>query len=367
MSPYNLFHYLLLLVAMQNTTHALSAIGCDCSNPTTSGIIDIQDPSYCNTIGNVVERKQNVTYRVLGHQNGRTAWTGYYCSEWLNVKEITGAFWYGVYDTVYKKISKDVSPADCKRIVADYKCAGHQVDRSGNTWTFTKEPIGEGKWNSIVVHSVTNCMAQQITLSATSAAGPIHTPFGTLNTSIYTRSHTIGHNTIIWDPPISFSESTCKEKTLFNGRANFAFTDGHGRLVDKENQLEIHFEPRKKILCDLDVYSVMGIPDTYVHINEPLNRTRREEPSCTMKSASNDPLCISAGRPGQPVFLHRPLSITELRNNRLPPEFSQRFVLLRDYTIRTGESDDCLHIESDTILVLTECNEYSSRWEFKDK
>lgn len=72
---------------------------------------------------------------------------GYYCSEWLNVKEINGAFWVGVYDTVFKKISKDVSPADCKRIIQEYKCAGNHVNRVGNTWSFTNEPAGDGKWD----------------------------------------------------------------------------------------------------------------------------------------------------------------------------------------------------------------------------
>lgn len=241
-------HFLFILLSMGSllpVKHCLTAIGYDCNNPTTSGIIDIQDPTYCN-VGTVVERRINIAYKIFGHQDSRTTWTGYYCSEWLNVKEINGTFWLGVYDIVYKKISKDVSPADWKRIVQEYKCAGNQVTRAGNTWLFNSEPVGDGKWNSLVVHSVTNCMAQQITLSATSINGPILTPFGSLNTSIYSKSHTLGHNTIVWDSPSSFSENVCKEKTLLFGTGNVTFSEDHGRLVDKERQLEFTLNQNSK-------------------------------------------------------------------------------------------------------------------------
>ena len=366
----NIVHTTVLLTVFVASATALSAISCDCSSPITRGFIDIQDPSYCQTVDNKAERRKNVTYKVLGHLDSRTTWTGYYCSEWLNVKEINGAFWIGVFDTVFKKISRDVSPADCKRIVQEYKCAGNQVNRIGNTWSYTNEPAGEGKWNSLTVHSVTNCMAQQITLSATSADGPIQTPFGTINTTIHSRFYTLGHNTIVWDPPPTFSENVCKEKTLFTGKGNVTLTEGHGRLVDKLNQLEIHFDPAPLVVCETDVHRVVGLTDTFVQIREQGNGTRKRRgagPGCTIKSTSGDSLCVSTGRMGQTAFLHRPLSMNELRTNRLPDGFTQRFDIVRDQTIRPTESDSCFHAESNSLIVLAECDEMSSRWNVSNR
>lgn len=166
-----------------------------------------------------------------------------------------------------------MSPAECWRIVQEHKCGKNTVQRIGKTFSFTDEPEGEGKWHSLGEHVLLNCLEQEITLSATTAAGRIHTPFGSMNNSEQERSLQYGYTTIVWEPPREFTENICKEKTMLFGTGVITYTKEQGQLFDNANQMEILFQKQSTPICGERQFMVIGVPvstriRTYVYTCE---------------------------------------------------------------------------------------------------
>ena len=122
---------------------------CDCNKPNTRGLIDLLDPHYCRQMPSGYPKlsKKVIQYRVVTKSKPLVTWEGHTCSQWMQTKKITESFWVRSFDTVFSHTTTEVEPRDCWGIFNGLKCGGNQVVKtSEKTYSFTQEPVREGKW-----------------------------------------------------------------------------------------------------------------------------------------------------------------------------------------------------------------------------
>ncbi|EFX64450.1 hypothetical protein DAPPUDRAFT_118161 [Daphnia pulex] len=228
---------------------------CDCTKPVTRGLLDLTDPEYCFNLHNAKEdgyksMSKPVSYKVVTTMDTVLKLQGLVCSQWIEIKRITGSFWIGSYDTEHFHTTKTVDPKECLDMKLKLNCSGNR--------------------------NVVN--AQDIELRQENKQGPILSPFGAHNVILEKEKLLINHNTVVWHKPNQkYNANNCKPKTQFEsvGRLSLITVESDkntlnltrtGRLLDSEKQIEILFDPKLTFICTSinNAYKVTGIPDTYV-------------------------------------------------------------------------------------------------------
>ena len=215
---------------------------CDCSNPSTKGLIDLSDPKYC-----FEDKPYEITlesvpsqYQILKKINTGLEWKGYACSQWTRIMKITGSFWVTAFDTTFHTITKIVEPQECWNMIQTGKCNGNPMIKSGDTMSFTQEPNGVGQWNAIKEFWVLQCYVKEITLRQESANDQIFTSFGYVNTTTSHEHFVMNLNTIVWHPPKNITNLNCGIEKIFQSEGKRGKLDSTtNRLLDREKQLEI--------------------------------------------------------------------------------------------------------------------------------
>ena len=111
---------------------------CDCSQPQTKGILDLEQPPHCKNNKSDPFPDEHVVldttfYSVVTKARPEITWNAHSCSQWTETKTITGSFWIGSFDTVYTTSTKHVEPGECWNMIQNYKCGGNTMIKSGST------------------------------------------------------------------------------------------------------------------------------------------------------------------------------------------------------------------------------------------
>ena len=270
------------LLHILTSTSQLSISVCDCANPVTKGLLDLNDPEYCFKQEATKEDKEKetsrpLTYRIVTKQAHTLKVPAFVCSKWIETKKITGNFWIGSFDTEYYHTTQEVNPTECWEMKDKLKCGNNKNVVNGPIYSFIQKPTGSGFWMATREYSVINCHAQDIELRRESNNGPLLSPFGVHNVSIEAQHLVVNHYTIVWHIPTDLTiDPACTESRQFKGtgKVSYIYTTDNGpqnktrigRVIDTTKQLEILFDPQLEYVCDKKAFSnkVIGIPDTYV-------------------------------------------------------------------------------------------------------
>lgn len=258
---------LFLLGMYLRFTFQLSITACDCSSSVTHGLIDVSDPAYCHPNGSTsMETEKSIRYELLTKVRTAVTWTGYSCSQWIHTKTIIGSFWIGSYDTTYSQTVKTIEPNDCWDVVQNFRCAGNVVVKNDKTFSFVKEPTGDGAWYSIKEYSTINCVAQEITLTQETKDGPVFSPFGVVTNDSTAGHASVGSNLLVWKLPEDITKPRkCVFETVLRGVGKKSSTAVMGKIVDESQQLEILYNVTRIKICPSEIVSeVFGIPDLYI-------------------------------------------------------------------------------------------------------
>ena len=265
--------FLLFLVLYILPTDAIYKSVCDCSKPKAKGLLNLNDPYYCKTTPPDHSEERQKDYELITTVRPAQKWKAYTCSQWIKTKRIVGSFWVGSFDTTYFHDSKIVQPDDCWNMVMNKKCGGNTIVHSGTTYTFSSEPVGDGKWYSTNDYTTLNCLAEEITMSQETPTSPLHSPFGYHNVSIQSEKFIFNHNTIVWRTQ-NVVNTTCSTTSLIHGTGKYSTSNEkqRGRLLDESKQIEILFNNIRLKICQpglappLTGFAVMGLPDIFIII-----------------------------------------------------------------------------------------------------
>ena len=266
--------FLLFIILYILPTDAIYKSVCDCSKPKAKGLLNLNDPYYCKITPPDHTEERLKDYEIITTVRPAQKWKAYTCSQWVKTKRIVGSFWIGSFDTTYFHDSMFVDPADCWNMVMNKKCGGNTIVHHGTTYTFSSEPVGEGKWYSTKEYKTLNCLAEEITMSQETPTSPLHSPFGYHNVSIQSEKFIFNHNTIVWRTQ-NVVNTTCSTSSLIHGTGKFSTSNERhrGRLLDDSKQIEILFNISRITICQpglapsLTGFAVMGLPDTFIIIH----------------------------------------------------------------------------------------------------
>ena len=271
---------------------------CNCSQPVIKGTIDLEDPDYCSHPEPVTTPKE-VNYRLLTKNKDPITWEGYACTQWLASKEISTNFLLS-HDTVFKKQILQVSAGDCWATAQyPYTCVTNPMIKDGKTYRYLQEPEGEGYWMTTQSYTSKNCVTQTIQLSKECHDCPVMSPFGILanNSNIEFSNH--NDLTIVWKTP-DIKEPVCDINSVFQGKGNLTKGTKQSKLEDNKSQLEFIIASNLTTVCtNTSVYKVIGLPDTFLSIEEHIVRTKRvkrsleTDPGGIIMLASNPNLCLA--------------------------------------------------------------------------
>ena len=89
---------ILFLVGLFQVATALSIIVCDCKHADIIGLMDIQQPAYCDA--KFIKQKPVIEkYEFYITEEPHTTWKGHLCMTWLKERKVTGYF-FGAFDAV---------------------------------------------------------------------------------------------------------------------------------------------------------------------------------------------------------------------------------------------------------------------------
>ena len=256
-----------------DTTNGIILDLCDCSNTENSGPIDFAPPPYCLD-SRIVERPKEIEYKLYTKTKEPLTFTGYSCSQWLSLKEISTNLLFA-HDTIFKKTVKQVSRDECwKTAIQPLTCDNQKMTKEGKTFKYVQEPEGEGQWMTTQRYMTRNCITQE-PLWKNCPECPVQSAFGTLTNN--TDDGFAIHNdiTIVWLVPDK-KNVTCDMKKILEGSGNITHTKDHGIIVDDINQIEILTVHNLTKLCNgATTFQVMGIKDTYVEVAFRPKRKKR--------------------------------------------------------------------------------------------
>ena len=341
---------------------------CNCSQAVTKGTIDLEDPDYCSH-PEPVETPKQVIYTLFTKDREPITWDGYACTQWLASKEISTNFLLS-HDTVFKKQILQVSANECWATAQyPYTCVTNPMAKDGKTYRYLQEPEGEGYWMTTQAYTSKNCITQTILLSKECHDCPVMSPFGILaNNSMLEFSN---HNdlTIVWKNPDP-QEPTCGINSVFQGRGNLTKGKKESKLEDNKSQLEFIMSSNETTICtNTSVYKVLGIPDTFLKIEETKLRTKRvkrsleREPGGVLMLASNTKLCLAypprSGRFSIPNCVFDENLSPESQYYRTVSS-GQHFKFLTNGYIVQSSFKYCINQNVESILGLIKCLEPST-------
>jgi hypothetical protein len=186
-------------------------MACNCSQAEIVGLMDIQQPSYCDE--RLMQQKPVPTkYAFFITEEPHSTWKGNLCMTWLKEKNITG-FFFGGFDTTTALNIQKVSVRECREIIETHDCSGNKMEQIGpDLYAYKAEPIGEGTWMQQKEYIIRNCVEQQITLKKDCLACPITSPYGILTNSSTDTSAMTHDATIVWSPMNYTEDEKCKVK-----------------------------------------------------------------------------------------------------------------------------------------------------------
>jgi len=273
---------------------------CDCSNPTVKGIIDLSIPKYCDHTEPYHHYKpqRSEHYTIVTKKKDTFFFQGNVCEVWIKEKKITGSFWVGSYDTEFHEYTRFVSQHECRMMVETGLCGKNKMVQIGEMLKYTQEPDGPAKWYDTRKYSTLNCLVTNITLSQEKDRGTIMSPLGEIDNLWYLGYEGFNHKMIIWDiiNRTSYEQFvSCEPTELIKGIGTITFTKQHGRLIDKQHQLEILFDVEKKDLCNLkgkesSGHIIFGLPDGYLILKDKLyqrNVRKRRSPWDLVEERNN--------------------------------------------------------------------------------
>ncbi|KAI9560543.1 hypothetical protein GHT06_011484 [Daphnia sinensis] len=248
---------------------------CNCSQPIVKGTIDLEDPEYCSH-PEPIEAPRKIYYKLLTKNREPITWEGYACTQWLSTKEISTNFLLS-HDTVFKKQILKVSAGECWATAQyPHTCVTSPMVKDGKTYRYLQEPEGEGYWMTTQAYTTKNCVTQIIQLSKECHECPVMSPFGILANSSTIEFSNHNDLTIVWKAPDP-KEPTCDINIVFQGKGNLTKGQKQSRIEDNVAQLEIIIATNKTKICTNDtVYPVIGLPDTFINVEEVTKRKNRE-------------------------------------------------------------------------------------------
>ena len=388
---------------------AINTTVCDCSQPQTKGLLDLDPPPYCKhhnndvNFGDYVHFKE-VTYDILAKAKPDVSWSAYSCTQWHETKTITGSFWVGSYDTVYTTTTLEVEPSECWKMVGT-RCGENTMDRNGGTLSYTKQPNGEGYWYSVTKYQTLNCIVHEIKLSQ-EGTDDIISPFGIIKTNVSDEHVLINHNTIVWkktDVPVAKANQVCNLTVVFSGAGRVAIKNGtaEGRLVDPRRQIETLFDTRKVTFClNHKVHLINGMPDTFLRVRSAdyhahVSKAKREAnlnvnsearipfpinndteralnegmrihgisyswgPLVSMKQANDGSRYALTSRDEE---MRLTATILHTDQARISSDSNQDFVHVIDQTIRVQNTNLCVTADTSNYITIRHCSRETSRW-----
>ncbi|KAI9549422.1 hypothetical protein GHT06_007354 [Daphnia sinensis] len=268
---------------------------CNCSQPIVKGTIDLEDPEYCSH-PEPIEAPRKINYKLLTKNREPITWEGYACTQWLSTKEISTNFLLS-HDTVFKKQILKVSAGECWATAQyPHTCVTSPMVKDGKTYKYLQEPEGEGYWMTTQAYTTKNCVTQIIQLSKECHECPVMSPFGILANSSTIEFSNHNDLTIVWKAPDP-KEPTCDINIVFQGKGNLTKGQKQSRIEDNVAQLEFIIATNKTKICTNDtVYPVIGLPDTFINVEEVTKRQKRDVSNEYMGfliSASNANHCLA--------------------------------------------------------------------------
>ena len=246
---------------------------CDCGQAEVIGLMDIQQPAYCdkklNNLQPIVDK-----YEFYIKEEPHTTWKGHLCMSWIKERKITG-FFFGSYDTIDSMSIQTISETECKEMVETHDCAGNVMEEtSPNLFSYKASPMGEGSWMRTVTYSIKNCVVQLISLKKDCLNCPISSPFGILTNNSDISSVITHDATIIWTNPVLAPDEKCSLKRVYRGTAVITkLENGSFKLIDETNQLEFHYQPEITQICQHKFHKLLNIDTAYIQLPEKNDKT----------------------------------------------------------------------------------------------
>lgn len=255
------------ILALGRTFHLAAALNitiCNCERAEIVGLMDIQQPAYCDK--NTIEKAPVIDkYEFFITEKPHAKWKGHLCMTWIKERKINDYF-FGSYDTIDSMRIEPVSAEECMKMVHTHDCAGNAMEETKNKlFSFRASPRGEGSWMRTVDYAVRNCVVQEITLKKDCINCPITSPYGVLTNSSEATSVVSRDSTIVWDLPTWQDDEKCSLKKVQAGMGIITeLREGSRKLTDESNQLEFHFEKDTLSICNHNFHKLKNIQGAYV-------------------------------------------------------------------------------------------------------
>jgi hypothetical protein len=280
---------IIIIIMLMKAFAGKSHIICDCERARTKAVIDLSVPDYCNHMEKYTHVKpRTVPFRLVSKKKPPYKIDAFLCEMYIKELTITGSFWVGSYDSVYRQYTRSVNIDDCKRMINDKLCIDNKVEESEGVYKYETEVVGKGHWYSTTVYKVTNCIGHKITLYQETPDSAIMSPIGILPGAVYSDGFAY-HNQkmIIWEKSNTQARQqfeTCEPYQLIEGNGTLTHTEKQGRLVDKSHQIEILFNTVAEKFCTFTKnneqkevwgYPVYGLPGAYLKFEKSIHHERK--------------------------------------------------------------------------------------------
>ena len=150
---------ILFLVGLFQVATALNITVCDCKHADIIGLMDIQQPAYCDA--KFIKQKPVIEkYEFYITEEPHTTWKGHLCMTWLKERKVTGYF-FGAFDTVDSMNIQTISVNECKNLIETHDCDGNKMEEtSQNVFSYKASPKTKGSWLQTFTDSIKNCVVQ---------------------------------------------------------------------------------------------------------------------------------------------------------------------------------------------------------------
>ena len=256
-------------------------IACDCDNLKTKAVIDLSVPDYCKHNEKYTHAKRKwLHYELVSKKKPPFKWKGILCERWINEKKITGNFWVGSYSIETRQYTVGVTYAECKQLIEKKLCGNNKAEEIQGTYRYEAFPQEtKGYWMSTVTYSALNCMGHEVSLSQDQLNTTIISPIGILPGSKFNDGHAFfNQKVLIWETANLERAhwDGCEPYKLYGAYGNVTHTKKQGRLIDRQHQLEVLFNPSQEKICEtasgetINGYTVFGLPGAYLQFKQPL-------------------------------------------------------------------------------------------------
>ena len=293
---------LVALLVSINVAVAIDITICNCSEPTTNGILKMIDEEC---VAEDLISFENVTYEITTVNGQRINFTGHFCavSTKLHASSV-------LPDTTEVDKLTPLSPrpkiGSCL-IMAGlgdrdnvHKCPNREImHQEGDKWIGRSAIQRNSRYMQTVGHATETCLYEQITLTKDCADCPISTPVGPIGNvdQVETKNGTMwfaalfSEGTMMWKGKEGSMEK-CNKTTLESGEGRlYRINNETFRLADPSKQLD--FIISKEIMngndCNVSLaenqFWIIQMPGIYVTI-----KRKSSEPSSNVSTTTRSPV-----------------------------------------------------------------------------